>query len=98
MEKVALARAQAPPDGCRSSVLSTTRRIKALEWDHHDRWDLLFLALARARKRHQTKERLAPPIQTKTKKPETPIEIVTLSSLGPIATYSRPRDYGCRTW
>jgi hypothetical protein len=77
MEKVS-------PDDCRSSVLSTTRRTKALEWDHHDRWDLLFLA---------------PPIQTKTKKtktkkPETPIEIVTLSSLGPTATYSRTRDYG----
>jgi hypothetical protein len=57
----------------------------------------------RARKRHQTKERLAPPIQTKTKPKtkktktktsETPIEIVALSSLGPTATYARPRDYG----
>jgi hypothetical protein len=46
---------------------------------------------------HQTKERLVPPIQPKTKKtktPETPIEIVTLSSLGPTATCARPRDYG----
>jgi hypothetical protein len=57
---------------------------------------------------HQIKERLVPPTQIKTKtktktkskskKPATPIEIVSLSSLGPTATHARPKDYGSRTW
>jgi hypothetical protein len=55
---------------------------------------------------HQTKERLVVPTQTKTqtqaksktktktKKQAPPIEIVSLSSLGPCATHTRPKDYG----
>jgi hypothetical protein len=45
---------------------------------------------------HQTKHRVVPAthLKTKTKTSATPIEIVPLSSLGPTAPHTRPKDYG----
>ena len=51
-------------------------------------------AKTKAKTKVKTKVKTKAKTKPETKKEETPIEIVSLSSLGPTATHTRPKDYG----